>query len=328
MISLALDPGYGNVKLYGSSGSVIIQSAVSVGGRQQTGRMTGLRMAKCPMRIETALGAFYVGKNAHDWGRPVENLDLDRLTGSPELMALWYGVLTKYGVPDDPVDLIVGLPIRVLMGDDAKATQQAVRSAFRGKHTWGCDGEQLSVLVNTTRTTSQPVGAMFDYLLDDEGQMAPSRRAVFKGEIGILSLGMNTLDLLVVRNGSPVQRFTAGETLGVRRLLELANRDGTYSLAERDAQLRSGALDISSVCSIWQSEVLGFIEKQWGNAYRRFGAVVIVGGGASFLREALMRRFKEKTYSPDDPVIATARGLYKYTLMKARRNLRGKARPS
>lgn len=106
----------------------------------------------------------------------------------------------------------------------------------------------------------------------------------------------------------------------MRRLLELANQDGLYSLGELDAKLRAGSLDVRNVLPIWQSEVAGFVEKAWGGNFRRFATVVIVGGGAELLRQALVARFKDKAFVPDDPVMATARGLYKYTLMRLRRD--------
>jgi hypothetical protein len=281
--------------------------------------MVGLRMARPPLKVETIAGCFYVGEGAHDWGRPVENLDFDRLNGSPEMLALFLGAMSRYGLPTEPITLIVGLPIATLMGENAQHTQEAVVAFLRGAHTWRADGVEQSVTISQVRITSQPVGAMFDYLLTDEGEMPLDRRVVFKGEIGILGIGFNTLDLLVVRGGSPVQRFTAGETLGVRRLLELTNHDGIYSLAELDAKLRGDSLDIQTALPIWRSELLGFLEKRWGGSFRRFSRVVIVGGGARLLRDPLLLRFKEKAFIPDDPIIATARGLYKYTLMQARR---------
>jgi len=70
---------------------------------------------------------------------------------------------------------------------------------------------------------------------------------------------------------------------------------------------------------VWQSEVTGFVEKNWGSSYRRFQVIVVAGGGARILRDALLLRFKDRAVIPDDPIIATARGLYKYTLMQARR---------
>jgi hypothetical protein len=130
---------------------------------------------------------------------------------------------------------------------------------------------------------------------------------------------MNTLDLLVVRSGSPVQRFTAGAKVGVRRLLELMDGRESYSLAELDTQLRNGSLDVSETLPVWQSEVTGAIERRWSDAFQRLGVVIGVGGGITLLREAMLRRFKERLYVPDDPIIATARGLYKYAQMKSRR---------
>jgi hypothetical protein len=132
---------------------------------------------------------------------------------------------------------------------------------------------------------------------------------------------MNTVDLLVVNAGAPVERFTSGANVGVRRLLELANRDGLYSLAEMDEQLRSGALDISNERPIWAREVLGQIEKTWETHFKRFATIVVVGGGSVLLHDELLRRFGGKAVIPDEPVIATARGLYKYAVMKANKNL-------
>jgi hypothetical protein len=116
-----------------------------------------------------------------------------------------------------------------------------------------------------------------------------------------------------------LQRFTGGGTIGVRRLLELTNHEGLYSLGELDEKLRSGSLDIREAVPVWQSEVTGFIEKNWGASYRRFSTVVVAGGGAKILRDGLLSRFKDKAFIPDDPVISTARGLYKFTLMRAKR---------
>jgi hypothetical protein len=214
-------------------------------------------------------------------------------------------------------NLYVGLPIGALMGDEAKVTQRAVRDVFVGEHRWTANGEAHRLTIENVIVASQPVGAMFDYLLTSRGEMTPDKRLVFKGEIGVLGIGMNTVDLLVVKGGAPVDRFIAGETIGVRRMLDLCNADGLYSLAELDDQLRAGTLDTGTALPIWEREVLGLIEKQWGKFFKRFAVVVVVGGGAILLREAVLRRFGGKSWVPDDPVIATARGLYKYALMKA-----------
>ena len=60
------------------------------------GKMAGLKTTKRPLHVENVRGSFYVGQGAHNCGRPVESLDFDRLTGSPEMLALFHGAMTQY----------------------------------------------------------------------------------------------------------------------------------------------------------------------------------------------------------------------------------------
>lgn len=92
------------------------------------------------------------------------------------------------------------------------------------------------------------------------------------------------------------------------------------SLGELDSRLRSGALDLSNTVPVWQSELFGFLEKSWGSRLRRFDTVVIAGGGVMILREALLARFRGKAHIPRDPIISAATGMYKYMLMRERRD--------
>jgi len=131
-----------------------------------------------------------------------ENLDFDRLGSVPEMLALFFGPMTRYGVPPGPVTLMVGPPIASLMGDGASATKRNVRSFLRGPHSWLVDGAACSMMVKDVLITSQAVGATVDYLLSENGAMTPSGRVDFKSEMGVLGIGMNTADLLVARNGS------------------------------------------------------------------------------------------------------------------------------
>jgi len=120
----------------------------------------------------------------------------------------------------------------------------------------------------------------------------------------------------VVRDRAPVERFTAGQTVGVRRLLELLNPQNAYSLGELDSALRAGRLDIATALPVWAREVNGEIEKRWGAAIKRFARVIVVGGGALLLKEALIRQFSGKAALPDEPVLSISRGLYKLLLLK------------
>ena len=97
------------------------------------------------------------------------------------------------------------------------------------------------------------------------------------------------------------------------------NAGSGYSLGELDTQLRAGHLDISTALPIWEREVTGVIEKQWGTSWKRFAAVLIMGGGAILLKDNLPYAFNGKAYLPDEPVQAIARGLYRLILLQQTR---------
>ena len=322
-MNVGCDVGMGAIKLYGPAGGLQMLSQVALDGSARLAALAGLSTRKPPLRISYEGRAFYVDAGAHDAGRPVESLDYERLTGAPEMIALWRGALTRYaqrfGPIVAPLRLTVGLPTETLTGDEAIANIAAVNRWLKGTHTWRADDQEYSVHVSEVKITSQAAAACFDFLLDEQGQFVAERKAYFKQEIGVISLGFNTLELLLVRDKAAVQRFTAGATVGVRRLLEIVNSERLYSLGELDTLLRAGRLEVASALPIWEREVTGVIENRWGNLWRRFAVIVLVGGGAILLRESLPYRFNGKAVVPDDPVMALARGLYKLSVFQNRK---------
>ena len=239
------------------------------------------------------------------------------------MRALFYGSLThymqSYGSLDGEITVIVGMPLEPLTGEDAQKNIFSVRRWMKGSHYWTADSQSYEVHIEKVKVTSQPVGALFDYLLDEQGEFVPQRKAAFGKEVGIISIGFNTVELLVVRNKQTVQRFTSGTTAGVRRLLEITNPRGMYSMGELDTLLRSQQLDISDALAVWEREVTGVIESTWGQSWKRFATILIVGGGAILLANSLPYHFGGKVYIPEDPVLSIARGLYKLGLFQERR---------
>jgi len=248
------------------------------------------------------------------------------MSGVPETRAILYGNLSQYialhGPFDGPLSLLVGLPLEPLSGPEAQTNVSAVQQWLKGEHRWEADGKPHQVTIAEARVTSQPSGALFDYLLDEVGQYIPERKSHLKEEIGIVSIGFNTLEILTVKDKAAVQSMTAGRTLGVRRLLELLNTDRLYTLGELDDLLRSGQLDAKAALPVWSREVTGQIEKTWGQRWRRFKQIIVVGGGALLLRTHLTERFNGRVFIPDDPVLSIARGLYKLAVQQASRKAR------
>lgn len=316
-----LDLGMGALKLYSDQHGVQLISQAAVPNGPLVGRMLGLGSARLPLRITVPSGStFFVDAGAHDSGRPVENLSMDRFAGSPEMLALFYGAFTRFiqqhGPIEQPLSITCGLPLETLSGNEARFTVESVQRWMRADHTWKANDQEYHLSIGEVKATSQPAGALFDHVLDDEGKIIPERRSAFIQEVGIVSIGMNTLELLVVRERVALQRYTAGSTVGVRRLLELVNGQQLYSLGELDALLRANRLDVSQALPIWAREVTGEIEKRWGASWRRFNAVILAGGGAILLKNILPYYFQGKAVLPDDPVLSIARGLWKLAIFQ------------
>jgi len=318
----SFDFGAGNFKRYSAQGGVVIPSQVAAAVGESLGAVAGLRASARPKRVSINGYRFYVGSGAHDWGRPIENLDDARfVSGSPELRALVYAAWPE---TETPQQVIVGLPQSALEDATVGETSTGLKGWLTGAHVWHDDDRETgdrerAGIVSRVTISSQAAGALFDYLLDDDGHFIPARKAYFSDEIGIMSIGMNTLEFLTVRGGKTVNRFTASETAGVRRLLSLVDPQSLYSRGELDGMLRAGQLPaVKTATPIWASEIAGHVERIWEKRHRRFAAIVVVGGGALLLREELLKAFNGKAFIPDDPVIAVARGLYKLAVMKSR----------
>ena len=312
---MGFDAGMGAIKLYGEHGGLQFQSQVAHNGTQKVAAVMGLARQLAPLHVESAQGSFYVGPDAHSWGRAVENLNYERLTGAPEMYALLFGSLTRYaqqhGSFDRPLSIVVGMPQEPITGPDAQDNINAVKKWMTGTHQWQADGGEHKVEIADVKVTSQPVGALFDYLLTEDGHFISNRKAAFKSEVGIISIGFNTIELLVVQDRKIVQKFAAGTTAGVRRLLDLVKDSNSYTLGELDTLLRSKSLDIKTALPIWESEVSGVIGQHWGTTWKRFNKILLVGGGAALLKNTLPYKFNGKAFVPDNPVSSISRGLYK-----------------
>jgi len=135
-------------------------------------------------------------------------------------------------------------------GEEARTTVESIQRWMKADHIWKANDQEYHLNVTEVRVTPQPAGALFDYVLDDEGKIVLERRSAYTQEVGIVSIGMNTTELFVVREKVPVQRFTGASITGVRRLLELVNGQQLYSLGELDTLLRTNKLDISQALPI------------------------------------------------------------------------------
>ncbi len=318
-LNFGCDLGQSSLKFVSSRGALQFASTAALFSGEVAD--FGRKRAR-PIVVEGDFGKLYVGGNAHAYGIPIENLDFDRLAGTPEMRGVFYGAITaymhKYGLLEEPLTLIVGLPFQMLQGEGASVSKfrRAVNAWLGGGHQWVADGEPYALTVERVELFPQALGAPVDYALDMNGQaISEERTKALKMECATVSIGSNTVEALVTKRDEDTKRFNGGKPIGVRQLKRRVDPYDRWTFGEFDQMLRTNTLpddlDVKPHLESWNSEIIGFLNSLWGSSYQRFHKVFLVGGGAILLEKYMRAKFNGKTVMADDPVMAIANGLYK-----------------
>lgn len=328
-IKIGLDLGMSSSKLVGENGEIMFynQAALINGGRME-GDLAGMKKRRRPMVVSGEFGDFYVGKGAHDFGQPVESFDFEHLLGTNEMRALVYAALTEYqkqfGTFEVAVTMAIGLPLALMADENAKKSQKAVINWLSGHHEWSADGKSAQMDVDQVVLVPQAMGALFDYVFDLSGNAIAGREKAMQLECAEVSIGSNSIELMVTKRNSDTERFNGSKPVGVRKLFQRIDPRNLYSYGELDLKLRGRddefddevKAKLPGYVESWSVDVLDFIDKKWGDSHKRFHRVFVVGGGAYLLGKKLSDSFNGRTFVPDNPVMSIARGLYKILLVK------------
>jgi len=309
---IAVDPGFGNTKVCVEGRVAVLQSAV-VRPVEMGGAALGMRVADAACRVSFEGYEFMVGAGAWRWGRPLDSLDFGAIVG-PGRLALMYAALANVAQPGDLGDcrLVIGLPVPLMLDEVQMAATKETLRKLKRPHVFTTAAGEYRFTVAALSAVAQPAGAFHDWLYNDE--LLP-REGGARGNIAVLDLGMNTLDLFVIEDGVVQPVRLGGDTVGVRSLLGLISSNG-YELAELDDQIRAGKLRPRDTdLDIWLGEVMHIVEKAWGKKLTRFKVVIVAGGGAVLLGRKLEGALAAKgaaLHWPADPVATNVKGLWKY----------------
>ena len=327
--AIGWDPGYGNTKVCVGGKVAVVQSAVSV--PREVGMVSiGMKAAGRNVRVvEMPNGDKYaVGEGAHNKGKMRTSMDYSALT-SQERRALFYAALSEavsFGAGEFSPEckLAIGLPVPLLMDTtEAQAVIDSLRS-LKCEHRWKIGDQQFTVNIKSIMRLAQPVGAYLDYAYDAEATTdkdglkfeRKQKPGVAEQEVLVIDIGMNTLDVYVVRGGEVIDNYACGEAVGVHRLLELLATNGR-DVFELDSELRRGKLKITGAqMDSYLGEVLAGLKRVVPNL-RRFDMVIPCGGGALVLGDKLQYALIQKGATvtmPTNPVETNCVGFWKRLL--------------
>jgi hypothetical protein len=344
---IAIDPGFHTIKAATVFGEKLhtttLQALVGVGetniGLLQTGITRQRR--NLPFTVVMEGQPYLVGPHVAKYARPIERLDFNRLTYSREMQALIYTAvqnlvseITAELPPDQTIDLglILALPVQVLQSADAREAIQSIETWLVGEHTFSLDNRPCRFRVHSIRAMAQPMGSLFEWGLNLEGQWARTPKDL-KASIGVLDQGFNTIDLIHIQQGQIVKRFTSGDTLGQRRAARLMQElieqhaGRKVTMHEADDYLRRYVIgqnpemfvrgeeinlkeQAAQALDIAAGELRAFLSQVWEDG-RQFDYILLTGGGSLALGNKLRFMFPN-AIELIDPVTANARGLARY----------------
>ena len=337
MRKIALDLGFGGIKLSEVVGegiaSHVIPSTFGLGEIKETNSLSfGLRRQRRtegPAEITFEGLSYVVGQDAHKYVKSPDRLSLHKFGEAEALQPLVYTALaTRLNGGPYQTGLLVGLPVEVLQ--EKETVMKQLRTWLVGEHQFSMNGSPYQITIDKVVPVAQPLGAYCNFNLSYEGRWLKSARDRKVPTI-VVDIGFNTIDMFGVENKQLMNRYTAGDTLGMHRVNQAvvdAVRDKygvRMNLHEADAYVRQflagkaveyphpqgvAVIDnlIKSALSDAWSQVSQFIRKTLDNAQYRW--LIFTGGGTEAFRSYILPEYPSAILFPNS-VTANSEGLAK-----------------
>ncbi|MEM7343225.1 MAG: ParM/StbA family protein [Chloroflexota bacterium] len=345
IIKAGWDPGYDANKFARiHNGETVTYTLPSSVGEANRGKKDGLTLAgvvKGPYNVRRPFSVvfegmeFLVGPNVTHYTKPIDRMDFNRFTDSPELRATFYaGIYRIINGGAHRVALAIALPVVVIQDkDEAARVSRGIRNWLLGEHLFSVDGVETALTITTIRAkVPQPVASWFDWGMNTSGQWVKGIEAQ-KAPTLIVDQGYNTLDVLVVEEGRISERISEGDTLGMRRAAEQLIRTIKHKYGP-ELELRQASDLVRAVVNgqkaktyvsgdlinvtpeakrslqSLETDVYNFLDRTVGMETARAYNILLTGGGVLGLSSMLLRQFPKATMM-HEPVLANARGLAK-----------------
>jgi plasmid segregation protein ParM len=328
MKRIGLDIGFGFVKAVsiegGKMGATVFPAAL--GQAQKLSSFdVGMGRRGRRTRVITYDGIeYYVGRDclAHSrtWAARQDRFRI----GSQEERLLALVALARLGVRECAI--VAGLPWPWY--DD----RHKLKRSLVGEHRLTIGSKEHTITIHRVKVVPQPIGGFYCHFLDMRGLAIACEEEMLK-TYGFLDIGWNTTDLTALRRLQPVERWSGGERIGVRRVieivddhirrqhgLELSPHEIDEVVKSRQVEIYGEAIDIACVVDSAIRAVAQQIRAKatalWGNG-ERFTRIFIFGGGATVMGKAIREAFPKNSEVLPQPYLANAIGFAKFAQRSA-----------
>lgn len=335
----SLDLGNKQSKLKSSAGEKVLPSQI-------------LDAADLPQHVsslskESELHQFVVPFDERKWvwGESLSSLHLDDYlqdtlmyqnrysTANYKLLANFALGLLATDFPDSKenvkdVVVVAGLPTE----DYQNKTQiESLNDVLRGQHQVEVDGQLYTIRVKKVYIVPQPVGTLYDQILDDKGFV--QNESLLSEKAAVVDVGGGTLLIDTLLNFNLDSRNRKQYDTGVNDLYQAVASEmpGNVSLYRLEKALRLSTSnqkyayafsknDIHDITTLVSKQIDRFTQRLVSNIqstikdFNSLDTLLITGGGANLVNQKILTTAFPNCLIVADPELANVRGFYKYAL--------------
>jgi len=319
----AIDLGFGAVKGIYSAREVEYPSAVgSFRPIRFTTGMENIAM-KEGLCVEYEGSKYFIGDIAYTQSSPRVTMNSERFTSKEGLALMMATLVLLSNQQHEKLKLITGLPVDMYTG-----LKDKYKSALLGQHYIqlinpdGSGGQFYSFYIDEVSLLPQPIGTIFDKVLNDIGEIANQKLG--SGRIAVLDIGKHTVDLSVTDQLRFVDKssisFSDVGIFDAYRELSLALKEKGFDIPAdslepfiRNGKSLNGLEGLKEKVFASQAEkILSRVINTWADIWS-FDRIYITGGGALLLSKHLISGLdNDNVEICKEPTFTNCRGYYKF----------------
>jgi plasmid segregation protein ParM len=325
--NIAVDAGFGRTKALSAERAISFPSLVAHYREVRfTTGMEGNGDPTSKMVIESNGRRYFVGSAAGRQGIVQNTIDRDRAI-SEEAKLLTLGALSLL-MEESPehINLVAGLPV-----SHYASLKERYISELKQTHYFDLldlSGKTLNkhiVNVHEVKVIPQPLGTLFNMLLNEQGGLS---RAELAGEnVGIVDIGFHTVDLARADSLEFIDRKSASYPLGlfnafselseeIGRSLDIEAPPETLENVVSSGQIKVGGKSVSIEKQKQQAfthaaeQILSKVKTLWPDRWQ-LDRIIVTGGGGHLLYDYLKLNLDQQAELAHKPVFANAEGYLK-----------------
>lgn len=319
----AVDVGYGAVKGVSAGREIEYLSAV---GNYRPVRFTSNmepQDIKDRLCIKFEGKSYFIGDIAYKQSTPRVTMSKDRFISQEGLALMMSALLMLSNGQSETIKLVAGLPV-----NEYAAMKEKYADNLKGTHycqLLDIDGRENDFYrfdIETVKVLPQPVGTIFDSVLDHCGQLTNKQLA--GGRLAVLDIGKHTVDLAVTDSLQFVDKssisFNDIGLFDAFKDLSIALKAEGYDIPPDNIEPYIKATRNIDVLPALREEafasqaekIVSRIINTWPDLWS-FDKVIITGGGALPLGEYIADAIDcPRTEICAQPTLTNCRGFYKY----------------